>query len=166
MIGVDSLMAVELTAILSSEMGVELPVMVLFTRMTVQRLAEVVLEELGDLAAPAAPAASPATTARESPRPLAAAGVASAAPAATDAAALPPAAAAAPPANGTVGSRIDYRALDYTRWSPLQRVARGVSRAGSGRSARCARTGWNGCRRRGRRSWRSTTSAWPTCRSR
>ena len=69
MIGVDSLMAVELTAILSSEMGVELPVMVLFTRMTVQRLAEVVLEELGELAAPAAPAASPATTSGESPRP-------------------------------------------------------------------------------------------------
>jgi 1-acyl-sn-glycerol-3-phosphate acyltransferase len=130
-IGIDSLMAVELTVTLSGELGVELPVMVLLTGMTVRRLAEVVLTELGDLAAPAAPAAPILV---EIPGPAAAAGPAPAARAAADAAvaeASPPASAPAP-ANGSGGGRLDYRAIDYTRWSPLQRVARGVSRAGFG----------------------------------
>ena len=134
-IGVDSLMAVELTAVLSAEMGVELPVMGLLAGMTVQRLAAIVLEQLGDLAVPSALAAPAAPPAAELPSPAAAGDQAAAPPVAATAPvaeASPSEPAAAPAANGTAATPRDYRTIDYARWSPLQRVARGVSRAGFG----------------------------------
>jgi 1-acyl-sn-glycerol-3-phosphate acyltransferase len=145
--GFDSLIAVELMTALKMDLGVELPVVKLLQGASLASLGRLVLEHL---ALPDAPANGRATAVPEPPRPEPVAEPLCAdtpAPAAAGApipvAAVVPepriarvvAAAAGPPPvppNGAAPARarVDYGALDYTRWSRRQRLVRGAITTG------------------------------------
>lgn len=139
-LGFDSLMAVELTTVLSMELGVELGVVKLLQGVSLQGLAELILEEL-KLPEPAAGAAAPPTVS---------VGTATASPPVVPAnASLPPATRQSREPQAQVGNPIEgsargliteasargrvtpngngaaeYASLDYSRWTGRQRVAR------------------------------------------
>jgi 1-acyl-sn-glycerol-3-phosphate acyltransferase len=149
-LGMDSLMAVELMTVMRADFSIDVPVVKLLQGATLDQLAERVTAHLqtmdgaavdtgiaapaatGPAAAIATAAATPATAAAASP--VAVAPAPAVAPA-SEAAPVPmprvvaptPALAAVPvTAPPPVVDGIDYAALDYSRWTTAQRIARAV----------------------------------------
>ncbi|HET6546723.1 MAG TPA: SDR family NAD(P)-dependent oxidoreductase [Rhodanobacteraceae bacterium] len=122
-LGLDSLLAVEFMMVLTRELGVELPVIALLGGMTIARLTGLVLVEIkfpdGSAPLPRVETAM-ATEIPASLQPAHETPVEKSA----------PADAPAPPAPTLQASVVDYASLDYSRWSPLQRLARRISRIG------------------------------------
>lgn len=133
-LGLDSLIAVELVAVLQLRLGVEVPLVRLLQDTTVAGLAELVLE----LAQASGPASRPAA-------PVAAAGASAPSTSAEPQAA--PATPAAPPPPDRPGSlqtngagngdgiavgdgRTPYQDLDHRRWSPSQRAVKALISTG------------------------------------
>jgi 1-acyl-sn-glycerol-3-phosphate acyltransferase len=114
-LGFDSLIAVELAAVVQLRLGIELPLVRLLQDATVNGLAALVLDLAGDAppsAERAAPIAPPPPTHRPEPVPAAPAPI-TPAPVRADVPEPPPA------ANGPASR---YESLDYRRWSPVQRA--------------------------------------------
>jgi 1-acyl-sn-glycerol-3-phosphate acyltransferase len=140
-LGFDSLMAVELTTVLSMELGVELGVVKLLQGVSLQGLAELILEELKlpERAASAAtpPAVSAVSAATASPPAVPPNGsltaatrqsgeprsqVGNATQGSASGLSTEPSGPARPTPNGNGAA--EYASLDYSRWTGRQRVAR------------------------------------------
>jgi 1-acyl-sn-glycerol-3-phosphate acyltransferase len=125
-LGLDSLLAVELTIVVNQALGAELSVVPLLDGMTVRRLTGLVLSQI-DLNSQApsqtatVPTIDPVVLRQapiETPSILAAS--------ARSEIRLPAEPSLDNAAHRTNG--VDYRALDYTKWSPRQNLARSISR--------------------------------------
>ncbi|MEN3316494.1 MAG: hypothetical protein V7605_2728 [Acidimicrobiaceae bacterium] len=138
-LGLDSLIAVELVAVLQLRLGVEVPLVRLLQDTTVTGLAELVLElaEASGTTRRAVPDRAPA----EAPAPAAVAATGAAAmPSAPQAGPPSSAASSPPPAPGPIPTngagdadadgRKRYQDLDHRRWSPSQRAVKALISTG------------------------------------
>jgi 1-acyl-sn-glycerol-3-phosphate acyltransferase len=138
-LGLDSLIAVELVAVLQLRLGVEVPLVRLLQDTTVTGLAELVLElaEASGTTRRAVPDRAPA----EAPAPAAVAATGAAAmPSAPQAGPPSSAASSPPPAPGPIptngagdadaAGRKRYQDLDHRRWSPSQRAVKALISTG------------------------------------
>ncbi|MEA2828432.1 MAG: hypothetical protein QOG43_2871 [Actinomycetota bacterium] len=125
-LGFDSLIAVELAAVVQLRLGVELPLVRLLQDATVTRLATLVLDLVHDLPSTPPPAPAPATVpaAADVDRPPPEAPLSPSPPEAPTAPTAPTPPTLAPPVAN--GHRDRYETLDYRRWSPVQRAIKGT----------------------------------------
>jgi 1-acyl-sn-glycerol-3-phosphate acyltransferase len=138
-LGFDSLMAVELTTVLKTELGVELGVVKLLQDTSLQGLADLVLPELNlsdklENAVAGSPDSRGSAAAGASP-PAGAAGASGVAAASGASGVFGESVASVASVSGPIQSQVaaqesvpqvttDYRALDYTQWTRAQRLAR------------------------------------------